>query len=100
MSKILDICGIEPSKVIITIPRFYMRNSLSRRCRRPFQSIRIGVDGGVSACPRAINPNLNNGHVLNDNDVFNNEHFQKIRSDLLDGKLPLRYECMYCEKRC
>jgi MoaA/NifB/PqqE/SkfB family radical SAM enzyme len=99
-AKIINNCQKKQKKVIIRIPRFYTRNTFFRRCKKPYKTIRIGLDGGVSACPRTINPTLSNGSILYDEDVFNNAHFQKIRSELLYHKLPLRYECIYCEERC
>ncbi|MHA1380855.1 MAG: radical SAM/SPASM domain-containing protein [Candidatus Helarchaeota archaeon] len=99
ISKIIDKYRSKSSKLIIKFPNLYKRNIFSRRCNVPFKSIRIGVNGGISACPRAINPSIKNGVVISDKNIFNNMHFQKIRSELLDRKLSLRYECLYCEKR-
>jgi MoaA/NifB/PqqE/SkfB family radical SAM enzyme len=98
--KILDSCVIESNKIVVRRPGFYPRNSLSRKCNSPFISLRIGPDGGVSGCPRAIIPSLKNGNAFLDDDVFNSEHFQKLRAESLDNKLNLRYECLYCENRC
>ena len=63
-------------------------------------SLRIGIDGGISSCSRTINPSLGNGNALIENNIFNCEHFRRLRSELLDKELPLRYECKYCDERC
>lgn len=86
--------------ITINMPGLYPRNSEQRNCRIPFQSLKIGSDGGVSACPRAIETNLKNGNVFISKDVFNKEHFVKLRNELINKKLPLRYECLYCNIRC
>lgn len=98
--KILNSSLIASSKMVVSGPGFYSRDSHRRRCKEPFRSLRVGPDGGVSGCGRAINPSLENGNAFVDNDIFNTEHFKKLRAEHLDNTQALRYECLYCNNRC
>ncbi len=94
--KLLDSSLKKSGRIVVNGPVFYCRDSTPRNCTKPFRTLRIGVDGGVSGCSRAIDANLANGNALIDNDVFNSEHFRKIREELINDNIPLRYECLYC----
>lgn len=84
---------------IINGPYFYTRNEFLRKCKTPFKSIRIGVDGGVSGCPRAIDPSITNGNIFLDEDIYNRNHFLLLRKQFIDKHMPLHFECIYCNKR-
>lgn len=98
--KLLNGSLRESCRIVVDGPTFYCRDSTRRNCTVPFRTLRIRADGGVSGCDRAIAPNLENGNALTDNDVFNNEHFRKLRDELINNNIPLRYECLYCDVRC
>lgn len=94
--KLLDSSLKKSGRIVVNGPVFYCRDSTPRNCITPFRTLRIGVDGGVSGCSRAIDTNLANGNAFIDNDVFNSEHFRKIREELINDNIPLRFECLYC----
>jgi MoaA/NifB/PqqE/SkfB family radical SAM enzyme len=100
VSKLLDSSLKESGRMVVNGPIFYCRDSTRRNCAMPFRTLRIGQDGGVSGCSKAIGTSLKNGNVFIDNDVFNSEHFRKIRDELVNDNIPLRYECLYCGIRC
>ena len=99
IEKILGTCLGSSNDPLVRGPEYYTCDSTSRNCKMPFVCVRIGPDGGLSGCSRAINPSLENGNVFTDGNAFNNEHFRKIRREHLNPSLPLRYECIYCENR-
>lgn len=99
VSRILDNHTKELGRIVINGPGFYSHDSIRKKCRMPFKSLRIGPDGGVSGCGRAISPSLENGNAFIDNNVFNSEHFRKLRYELVNNNIPLRYECLYCDLR-
>ena len=98
--KILNDSSKEASGIIIKGPGLYSLDSSTRRdCRAPFKFLRVAPDGGVSGCPRAIDPSLESGNAFVDDDVFNNPHFRILRNELTNNNIPLRYECLYCDIR-
>ncbi len=98
--NILEPCLAVSARMVVNIPRFYSQDSTRRNCTVPFRSLKIGADGGISGCTRAIDTNLEDGNAFSDNDVFNNEHLSKLRDELINNNVPLRYECLYCGIRC
>jgi len=96
LQRIFDFKG---NRSFVKGPRLYTHDTSIRHCRIPFNAIRVGCNGGISACPRAICPSLEYGNALIDNDVFNAQHFQELRTELLNSEVPLRYECIYCNER-
>ncbi|MHA1343130.1 MAG: radical SAM/SPASM domain-containing protein [Promethearchaeota archaeon] len=99
VSNILKYSNKDVIKMTVKGPKFYSRDSSLRKCRMPFTTLRIGVDGGISGCSRAIVPSLKNGNAFTDNNVFNSKHFQTLRHELKDINSSLRYECFYCDLR-
>ncbi len=99
VTEILNTCKEKFHKLIVHGPNLCSQSPEHRSCFMPFKSMKISVDGGVSGCTKAIDPNINNGNAFNENDVYNNEHFIKLRSQFIDNDIPLRYECMFCHKR-
>jgi MoaA/NifB/PqqE/SkfB family radical SAM enzyme len=94
-----SIFDFESNRAFVKGPRLYSHDTSIRKCQIPFKSIRVGCDGGISACPRSICPRIEYGNALTDDDVFNAKHFQELRSERLNPRLPLRYECIYCDGR-
>jgi len=80
-------------------PKFYSLSEKDRNCQIPFLSLRIGLDGGVSGCGRAISPSLINGNAFKDIDIFNTKHFRETREQFINNDKKLRYECFYCGLR-
>ena len=93
------IFDFESNNIFVKGPTLYTHDTSIRHCSIPFKTIRVGCNGGVSACSRTICPSLEHGNALTDNDVFNAKHFQKLRSEFINPILPLRYECIYCYNR-
>lgn len=94
-----EIFDFESNHAFVNGPKLYNQDTSIRHCRIPFKSIRVGCDGGVSACPRTICPILDHGNVLSGDNFFNSKHFQEFRSEMINPAIPLRYECIYCNER-
>ena len=93
------IFDFESNRAFVKGPKLYSLDTSIRKCQTPFKSIRVGCDGSISACPRSICSSVEYGNVLTDDDVFNAKHFQELRLERFNPRLPLRYECIYCYGR-
>lgn len=83
------------SKLTVTLPKLYKRTITERCCTEPFRAIPIDGNGNISPCC-TISPHRRYGNVFQDNDVWNNSSFQRIRKILLDKSLPLPKFCKTC----
>jgi MoaA/NifB/PqqE/SkfB family radical SAM enzyme len=64
-------------------------------CRDAFYSIGIDGDGNVSGCDRLLLNISHNGKFW-DKDVFNNEHFKRLRNMLINSNSKLLPPCTLC----
>jgi len=66
----------------ITFPVLLNIKGKEKKCRVHFSQIRVDGEGNVSSCSMMMLNMLNHGHFY-DNDVWNNEFFQDMRSRFL-----------------
>ncbi len=86
------------SPLKVNFPTLISRNpaNAKRKCHWYFNSIRIDSQGNVSSCGRVITPKPEYGNIFEDNDVWNNPHFQTMRKMFLNSDGDLLNCCQYC----
>ena len=87
--------SVEPSAVIISLPRLYKKKITERYCTMPFTTLPIMSDGEVNVCCQNIDTSSQCGNVLHDQ-VWNDLYFQQMRKILIDLTEPLPELCKVC----
>ncbi len=85
------------SRLMVKLPELYRRVVVERRCELPFTTITIYGNGDVTPCCH-VYPRREYGNVFRDENVWNNEAFQKMRRILIDRSLPLPDLCKTCHE--
>ena len=88
--------SIESTKIVVSIPRLYRTMNIKRLCKAPFNTLPVTGEGYVSVCCQIISSQLNQGNVLQNEDVWNNTHFQHMRKILINNLEPLPELCKTC----
>lgn len=96
-SEVLEmIKSIESTTIVVSIPRLYRKIQVKRLCRAPFKTLPVTGEGHVSVCCQIISSQIQHGNVLQNNDVWNNTHFQNMRKILINKSDPLPALCKTC----
>lgn len=93
--EVIKSIDLSKPKLKVYMPRFYKDEITERPCKMPFTTLTMDGNGNVSTCCM-IAPHRRYGNVFQDNDVWNNSSFQRIRKILLDKSLPLPKFCKTC----
>lgn len=82
-------------KAKISLPPLLKREENLRFCSVPFHNISIDGDGNVGGCSCQI-LDLTEGGKLDEQDAWNNAHFQDLRNRFIKPELPLLEPCKHC----
>lgn len=85
------------SKLIVNMPKL-LQLKPHRSCKWYFQGISVDSNGNVGSCGKVIAPNKLYGNYL-DKNVWNNNHFSKMRQMFLDESIPLLDCCKTCNSK-
>ena len=81
-------------KIPIDFPQFI--SEPIKVCESPCTTLRVDGNGNVGGCVIMLLNNKNNGHFL-DQDVWNNDYFQKMRALFLNNGFPQDC-CRFCTR--
>ena len=94
--EIIDAIDLGRVKPKIFPPQLYSKEIEERRCEMPFITLSINGNGSISPCCKVL-PNKKYGNVFEE-DVWNNETYQRIRAIMIDKSLPLPKLCKTCHE--
>lgn len=97
-SEVTDVMdSIEPptSKLRVIMPRLLQREITERLCKMPFTILHINSECDVSPCC-VVKFKRKYGNILEDDNVWNNFYYRRIRKILLTPSIPLPEVCKTC----
>ncbi|UCD73400.1 MAG: radical SAM protein [Candidatus Bathyarchaeota archaeon] len=82
----------------VMMPALYRSVILNRFCRMPFTTLCIDGEGFVSVCCQSTSQGKYGdvGNILRDENVWNNQHFRRMREILMNDSKPLPELCTVC----
>ncbi len=83
------------SNLTVYMPKLYKRRITERKCEMPFTQLTVDSEGNVSTCC-IVAPNRRYGNVFQDENVWNNPAYLRMRKTLIDESLPLPDFCKTC----
>lgn len=85
-----------PTNIKIHFPIFFRRGSFNRYCPYYYKYINVDAKGDVVGCDRVLTPNEKYGNVFRDKDIYNTQHFLKMRKIFLNKIEELPDYCKLC----
>jgi len=92
---LIEELALDRYQVEVTFPRILDGNTNNRLCRDSLISMSIDGAGNIGVCERQLLNTKDQGTYL-DKNVFNNQHFQKLRKKFLMGTDDLDTPCKTC----
>lgn len=82
----------------IYLPAILSRKKFKRKCLSYYKYINLDYEGNVAGCCKFCYPAREQGNVFLDKDVFNTEHFLRMRAVFADKHSELPHNCKFCQE--
>lgn len=79
----------------VVFPTPISKTIVPNKCVRYFRQLHVSSDGYVGGCARAVGPSEEFGHISDQNDPWNSQKIQEVRSKFLANTVPFEI-CKAC----
>ena len=98
VSEVIRSVRTTSSNLRVKLPPLLTRDVRRRLCTMPFTTLTVHGDGRYYVCCNTLSQKWF-GNAMNESDVWNGIHFQRIRRILKDDSVPLPEMCRVCPNR-